>query len=81
MVGISVTIKHVPEEVVERLKQQAKEHHRSLQGELMAILEDAAGMSGRLTAVEASQRAAARGVQTPSSVELIRRMRDARYGG
>jgi plasmid stability protein len=34
----NLSIKHVPEEVVEALRQQAARNHRSLQAELMAII-------------------------------------------
>lgn len=78
--AISVTLKNLPEETVERLKARARQNHRSLQGELRAILEEAAGPRP-LTVEEVYQRAKARGVATESSVELIRHMRDTRYGG
>jgi plasmid stability protein len=35
-------IRDVPEHVVEALKRRAKLHHRSLQGELLVVLEEAA---------------------------------------
>ena len=34
----NLSIKNVPEHVVEKLRQRASDHHRSLQGELMAIV-------------------------------------------
>jgi plasmid stability protein len=37
----SLSIKDVPEELAERLRQRAARNHRSLQGELMAIIEQA----------------------------------------
>ncbi|VTU15792.1 Arc-like DNA binding domain protein [Variovorax sp. PBL-H6] len=37
----NLSVKDVPEELAERLRQQAARNHRSLQGELMAILEQA----------------------------------------
>ncbi len=37
--GVSLSIKNVPEDWVERLRERADRHHRSLQGELMSILE------------------------------------------
>ena len=37
--GVSLSIKNVPEDWVERLRQRADRHYRSLQGELMSILE------------------------------------------
>ena len=38
----SVHIRDIPAQTLERLKRRAKLHHRSLQGELHAILESAA---------------------------------------
>lgn len=37
----NISIKDVPEEWAQMLRQRAARHHRSLQGELMAILEQA----------------------------------------
>jgi plasmid stability protein len=39
--GISISIKNVPEEKVAQLKARAKRNHRSLQGELLALIEEA----------------------------------------
>lgn len=36
---MNLSIKNVPEGVLERLRERARRHHRSLQGELLAILE------------------------------------------
>ncbi|MDM0077627.1 Arc family DNA-binding protein [Variovorax sp. J2P1-59] len=38
----NLSVKDVPEELAERLRQRAARNHRSLQGELMAIIEQAA---------------------------------------
>jgi plasmid stability protein len=38
-VSVNLSIKDVPEELAERLRQRAARHHRSLQGELRAIIE------------------------------------------
>lgn len=38
----SLHIRAVPEQTIERLKRRAIRHHRSLQGELQALLEEAA---------------------------------------
>jgi antitoxin FitA len=40
--SVNLSIKEVPDEVAERLRQRAARNHRSLQGELMAIVEQAA---------------------------------------
>jgi len=39
---VSLSIKNVPDELAEALRERAKRNHRSVQGELMAILEGAA---------------------------------------
>ena len=54
---MNLSIKNVPEELVERLRSQAKLNHRSMQGELMAIIDDAQAklnhrsMQGELMAI------------------------------
>jgi plasmid stability protein len=39
---VNLSIKNVPDDLAEELRRRASANHRSLQGELMAILEDAA---------------------------------------
>jgi antitoxin FitA len=38
---VTVTIKNIPEQVYERIKAQAKNNHRSINGEILSILEQA----------------------------------------
>ena len=38
---VNLSIKNAPDQVVQRLRLRAERHHRSLQGELMAIIEAA----------------------------------------
>jgi plasmid stability protein len=40
---VDLSIKRVPEKVAKRLRERAAHNHRSLQGELMAILHEAVG--------------------------------------
>lgn len=77
---INLSIKNVPDELAERLRRRAERSHRSLQGELMTILTEAAGRSaGRLSIQEARQRVAELGLKTPGeSTAMIRADRDAR---
>lgn len=78
---VDLSVKQVPDETADLLRQRAERHHRSLQGELRAILEDAVGgREGGLDARALLERAKARGhVRTGESiVSLIRRMRDER---
>jgi plasmid stability protein len=39
----NLSIKNVPEEVLDKLRERASRHHRSIQGELMALLSAALG--------------------------------------
>ena len=74
----NVSVKNVPDDVMEKLRERAKRHHRSLQGELMAILEEAAP-PGKLTLEEAEARLKTLNFRTPDeSTKWIREMRDAR---
>ena len=57
--SINLSIKGVSEQVAERLRARAERHHRSLQGELMAIVERAAAEEGpELAATQAAPQAA-----------------------
>ena len=40
--SVNFSIKNVPDEIAEKIKRRAAKHHRSLQGELMSIIETAA---------------------------------------
>jgi plasmid stability protein len=44
--SVNLSIKDVPRDLAERLRQRAARHHRSLQGELMSIIEQAAAEPG-----------------------------------
>jgi plasmid stability protein len=74
----NLSIKNVPGELVERLRERAKRNRRSLQGELMVIIEEAV-LPRRLTLNEAVGRV--RGLQLETgdeSTEWVRELRDAR---
>ena len=75
----SLSIKNVPEAVIERLRKRAERNRRSLQGELLDLVERAADETPVLTARELYERAKRRNLpKGPSSVDIIRQMRDAR---
>lgn len=42
---VTITIKNVPPEIYERIKIQAKNNHRSINGEILSILEQAISIS------------------------------------
>ncbi len=78
---MNLSIKNAPDEVVHRLRQRAERHHRSLQGELLSIIEAAAREDRPATPAELLAEIRRLGVHTPSeSVSLIRADRDARQG-
>ena len=78
--GVNISIKNVPADKVERLKMRAKLHHRSLQGELLALIDDAIGAAPQrrtMTIEELAENARKIGLRTPDeSVQMIREDRD-----
>ena len=74
----SLSIKNVPEEVVARLREKARSNHRSLQGELRAILDESLAPS-RLTVQQLRERVRRLGLRTgDDATRWIREQRDAR---
>ncbi|MBE3073215.1 MAG: Arc family DNA-binding protein [Acidobacteria bacterium] len=59
---VSFSIKNVPDELAEALRLRARQNHRSLQGELMAVLQ-ASVRSGSLTTSQMREPAIAWGTQ------------------
>ncbi len=77
--GVNFSIKNVPDDLAEDIRRSAARNHRSIQGELMATLEQAFRPSRRLTMAEVAGRVRAAGIASPStSVEMIREDRDNR---
>jgi hypothetical protein len=69
----------VPTDVVKRLRERAARNRRSLQGELLAIVEEAAHEAPVVSVREIYERA--KRLKIPageSSVDIIREMRDGR---
>ncbi len=79
---VSLSIKNVPEDLLEQLRSRAARHHRSLQGELMAILEEAVAPTRPKSAQEILEEI--RGLSLPpsdlDSTEMIREDRDTDHG-
>jgi hypothetical protein len=72
---VTLSVKNVPEKLAARLRERAARNHRSLQGELMAILEEAA--RPRLTIDDLAEKVKALGLKTPAdSVDIVRAARD-----
>jgi len=77
--AVDLSIQNVPEDLVERLQERAARSHRSLERELLAILELAVTDKRRLTAREALKQVQALGLSTPAeSAAWVREDRDAR---
>ena len=77
--AVDLSVKKVPDDVAERLRARAKRNHRSLQGELLSILEEAAGPQRTVTIQEVLERGRRIGLRTPDeSVQMIRDDRDGR---
>jgi len=52
--AVNLSIKAVPDALAQRLRERAERNHRSLQGELMALIERAAAEPGELDAAAAA---------------------------
>jgi len=78
-VPVNLSIKNAPDDVVRRLRERAARHHRSLQGELMTILEEAVGPAQPLTPGEVLRKVRQLGLSTPAdAAAMVREDRDAR---
>jgi plasmid stability protein len=74
---VHLSIKNAPDKIVERLRARAAKNHRSLQGEMLAIIEEAVREPTTLTAREVLAEVRRLGLQTPAeAVEIIRAHRD-----
>ena len=75
---MDLSIKGVPEAQVMRLRERAKANHRSLQGELRALIDDATGLaSGRQSVEEVAAKAGRLGLtRRDEAARLIREDRD-----
>jgi plasmid stability protein len=81
-VTVNLSIKNAPDDVVQRLRERAARNHRSLQGELMAIIEDAVKvrLPGRPVNIdEVRARIKALGLNSPNEAAAI--VRADRDGG
>ena len=75
---MNISIKNVPEPLVDQLRRRAKKNHRSLQGEVMALLEEAVAPE-RVIMKEARRRLTDLGYQTGAeSKGMLREDRDGR---
>ncbi len=75
---VNLSIKNAPDEVVQRLRERAQRNHRSLQGELMAIIEEAVQPVRGLTPKDYLAEIRKLGLNSPSeAAEMVRADRDS----
>ncbi|MBV8402068.1 MAG: Arc family DNA-binding protein [Acetobacteraceae bacterium] len=74
---MNLSIKNAPDDLVRRLRERASRHHRSLQGELLAIIEEAVSPETARTPSELLAEVRRLGLKTPSeATAMIRATRD-----
>ena len=74
---MDLSIKGVPEDQVNRLRERAKANHRSLQGELRALIDEATGAPRPFTVDEVAARVSRLPlVRRDEAARLIREDRD-----
>lgn len=75
---VNLSIKNVPDDLAQRLRERASRHHRSLQGELLAILEEAL-TAKKLTVEEAFKQIQSLDFNTnDEATAMVRQDRDDR---
>jgi len=79
MMPINLSIKNVPDKIAKQLKMRAAKNHRSLQGELMSIIEAAVANNATMTPSELLNEIRSLGLTTASeSRDMVRDDRDTR---
>jgi len=64
---VNLSIKGVSDDIAQQLRVRAARQHRSLQGELMAILEESVRGAQRLNPAELLAKVRSSGLRTPSA--------------
>jgi plasmid stability protein len=76
---VNLSIKNAPEKLVRKLKKRAERNHRSLQGELMAIITEAVERPQPMTFKELVERGRRLGLTSPAeAADIVRADRDSR---
>ncbi|MFC3713768.1 Arc family DNA-binding protein [Sphingoaurantiacus capsulatus] len=77
VMGVNFSIKNVSEEMADDLRAMAARNHRSVQGELMAMLEERLRGTRKLSALEAAQEVRRLGIRSEGrSADIVRELRD-----
>jgi hypothetical protein len=75
--AVTLRVENVPEEVAALLEERARKSRRSLQGELLRILEKAVGEEDRLTPGQVLEKVRLLNLKTPAeSAAFVRQDRD-----
>lgn len=75
--SVNLSIKNVPDYIAEQLRKRALKNHRSLQGELMAIIEQTVNREKPLSPLDLLEEIQRLELKTPSeSVAMVRKDRD-----
>jgi plasmid stability protein len=78
-VAVNLSIKNVPDNLAAQLRARAKANNRSLQGELMSLLQEAVAAPSKLTASDVLERIRAAKLRSPrEAAAMIRSDRNAR---
>ena len=77
--AVSLSIKDVPDDLARALRKRAEQNHRSIQGELMHILEAAVAQPRPFRAQDLARRIRELGFTSPDeSTAIVRKARDSR---
>ena len=79
----SLTIKNIPDEVLDALREQARANRRSLNGEVIAVLEAQIGIHAKRAAAlqrirELNEELRGQGFVPPAGDEVVRMIRETR---
>ncbi len=75
---VNLSIKNVPDDVAEELRRRAAGNRRSLEGELLVILEESVTRDKGLSPSELLREIRSAGLRTPAeSAQFVREERDA----
>lgn len=77
--AVNLSIKNVPEHLAQKLRKRAAKNHRSLQGELISILEASVSAEKALTPMQYLSEIDMQGLHTPEESEvMVKEDRNAR---
>ena len=79
---VNISIKNAPDDLVVALRARAQRNHRSMQREVLSILDAAVRQPKRLSIDELLAEVRKLDLRMPSeAAEIVRQMRDQRHGG